>query len=124
MRPSAIAVDFSGSTTPSPERTSSDFEEISYPPSHHHHDEELLPLHYMNEEKARRRVVKGPSSPETYPVEKDFGGQEDDDDDGKDVYSKMRASKNRVGSGRAIQPPLPPPTSIVCVSFNISRNLT
>ncbi|TFK36464.1 glycosyltransferase family 39 protein [Crucibulum laeve] len=114
MKPSAVAIDFGAPDIDSPPRSSFEFEEVPYPPEHSNHwasarQEEELPLHYMSEEKARRRV-RGPG-PGAYELsEKDH--YEDYDDEGKDVYSKARPTKARVGSGRLPQHPLPPPTSI------------
>ena len=118
MRPQGVVLEL-GTPPGSPPRTSSDFEEISYPPSYHStrrstvRQEEELPLHYMNEDKARRRVVRGPGgtiSPvgDTQPYP--------DDDEGKDVLSKARFVKHSVpvGSGRMRHTHPPPATSIVC----------
>lgn len=131
MKPAATVVDF-GTTDPDPSFT--EYEHDSYTDSYtttsHHHwssrdrDEEQLPLYTnaMTEEKARRRV-KGPAhsaggGAEEYdrgPVlEKEAYG-EYYDDEGKDVYNKIRPAAARLGSGRLPQPPLPPPTSLVCV---------
>ena len=74
--PAAIAVDFEREP-----RSSSDYEEIQA---------QELPLHYMNEDKARRRVPKGPSSI-GYPSTDDIAARDAyDDDEGKDVYNKAR----------------------------------
>ncbi|KAI0080531.1 glycosyltransferase family 39 protein [Panus rudis PR-1116 ss-1] len=123
-----VALNF-GSPPGSP-RTSSEFEEVNYP----HHTasnspnsltwtavprQEELPLHYMNEETARRRVrtaaggAAGEGS-ETYHAHDEKAPPQYDpyDDEGKDVYSKMRATKAPAGSGRARRPPPPPPTTI------------
>ena len=117
MRPQGVVLEL-GTPPGSPTRTSSDFEEISYPPSYHStrrptaRQEEELPLHYMTEDKARRRVVRGPGgtvSPmsDTYPYA--------DDDEGKDIMSKARFVKHGVpvGSGRMRHAPPPPAVSIV-----------
>ncbi|KAI0819094.1 glycosyltransferase family 39 protein [Irpex lacteus] len=117
--PDSISLDF-GTPEVSP-RTSSDFEEIPYPQytqaSHQHQTgwaaqprrEEELPLHYMNEETARRRVhaSRGPASTGFYDEK-----QDQYDDDGKDVYAKIKASRIPVSSGRPRRPPAPPATSI------------
>ncbi|CAA7271132.1 unnamed protein product [Cyclocybe aegerita] len=116
MKPSAVAVDF-GSTDPD-----SDFEQVPYPsnyPSNHHNHysrEEELPLHYMSEEKARRRV-KVPAAPagiSGYEPHSEVKGHYGEyyDDEGKDVYNKVRQPTARIGSGRLPQPPQPPPTSL------------
>lgn len=126
MKPPQVAIDF-GTASGTPSRTSSDeFEQVPYPADHHsnwdppaivsstYKTEEELPLHYMNEEKARRRV-KGPGGGGV-----DFvgAGAIDPtmayyDDEGKDVYAKIRPEKGRVSSGRLRRPPPPPPTTIV-----------
>lgn len=85
--PGPVAVDLG---TPSPR---SSFEEINYPttsaPTAWPVQEEL-PLHYMSEDKARRRIrPTGPGGPhihETAPL------LDEDDDGGKEVYGKMRAA--------------------------------
>lgn len=105
-------------------RTSSDFEEVSYPhiatTQHSHnawpaappHYEEELPLHYMSEETARRRVHRAPAAGNgVYPSH--IEGADEYDDEGKDVYAKMRASKMPMSSGRPRRPPPPPATTIV-----------
>jgi len=114
MRPPQVAIDF-GTPPASPNRTSSDdFERVPYPPDHYKSQQpEELPLHYMNEDKARRRgpgvaVKSGPES---------SGHEEYYDDDGKDVYAKMRPTTGRMGSGRLRRLPPPPPTNIVCISI-------
>jgi len=114
MRPSEISLDL-GTPPGSPTRTSSDFEEIPYP-SHHwsaSHREEDLPLHYMNEEKPRRRVPRGPGSAVGH---KGGETEEYELDDRKDVYAKANATNygHPLGSGRVRQYVPPPPTSIVC----------
>ena len=112
MRPPGVVLDIE-TTSGSPPRTSSDFEEISYPLNHWAtaHQEEELPLHYMNEDKARRRITRGPGSAVGH------GGDKYayEDDEGKDVYSKARAGRHGVpaGSGRIRHAPPPPATSIV-----------
>ncbi|KAG6819686.1 hypothetical protein H0H93_009642, partial [Arthromyces matolae] len=117
QRHAKIAIDFGNdadSDTPH-STTSSEFEEIPYPSSTTNNNtnwppaQEELPLHYMNEEKARRRVGKGahddfPAGPR--------GDQDTYNDDGKDVYNKIRSVKNRVGSGRPPPTPSPPATTI------------
>jgi dolichyl-phosphate-mannose-protein mannosyltransferase len=119
--PDSISLNF-GTPEVSP-RTSSEFEEISYPhyttASHQQYPgrgasqrrEEELPLHYMGEETARRRVPA--SRGHGYYDEK----QTEYDDDGKDVYAKIRASKMPVGSGRPRRPPTLPATSIVSALY-------
>jgi dolichyl-phosphate-mannose-protein mannosyltransferase len=114
MRPPAVTLDF-GLPPDSSNRTSSDFEEILHPNNHWSYapPPEELPLHYMNEDKARRRVPRGPGVSPSYGDEKDaVFDYTDSDGEGKDVYNKARAARNRVGSGRVMQHPLPPPTSI------------
>ncbi|KAJ6612240.1 glycosyltransferase family 39 protein [Mycena sp. CBHHK59/15] len=110
MRPTgAVAVDFGPSNPDSPPRTSDDFEQVPYPPSHWSRREEELPLYSMNEDKARRRVPKFAALPSTAG---DHDRNDLYDDEGKDVYSKVRALKSYQGSGRPRYPPAPPPTSI------------
>lgn len=114
MRPAQVAVDLG---VPSSRRSSSDFEDLGYPQQYQSpstygraHREEELPLHYMQEEKARRRVVRAPEADEYYdgePRESYY------DDEGKDVYSKMNAAKTGLGGGRVRQAPLPPPSNLV-----------
>jgi len=132
--PAEVAVDF-GTTDPD---ASFDFEHVPYPTNHHHHwslsnREEELPLHYMSEEKARRRVVKGPTGPAGMGGEDHAHSQKEHygdyyDDQGKDVYNKIRPGNARLGSGRLPQRPLPPPTSLVSrwspvtVSSSLNRN--
>ena len=106
-------------------RSSSDFEEIPHPTSHnaywpqqppaHAAPREQLPLHYMSEEKARRRVVRGPGGDEGEFAATSEKGLDYDafDDEGKDVYSKMKAAKGPISSGRPRRPPPPPPTTLV-----------
>ena len=115
-------------------RSSSDFEEIPHPTQHtaywqaqHPHPpahrdsprEDELPIHYMSEDKARRRVARGPG-PATGPDAAFAGtgaekGLEYDafDHEGKDVYSKMKTARGPISSGRPRRPPPPPPTSVV-----------
>lgn len=130
MKRSDITLNF-GSPPGSP-RTSSDFEEVNYPHSRTDSNspdislswtavprrEEELPLHYMNEESARRRVVRPQGGSGSYAEHYDTpnkheGGYAEYDDGGKDVYSKMKAARGPVGSGRIHRPPPPPPTTIV-----------
>ena len=115
MRPPEVSLDL-GTPPESPTRISSDFEEVPYPPDHWaaSNREEELPLHYMNEEKARRRVVKGPGSAASP------RGQQIDYEDEKDVYAKANAANygHAVGSGRPRHHPPPPPTTIVCLQLN------
>jgi hypothetical protein len=117
MRPPAITVDFG--SLDSDTRSSSEFEEISYPPSYNwspSHLEDELPLHYMTEEKARRRVVRGPGTASSFGSPNDGFGREDYvDDEGKE-YHKPRYVQHRLGSGRLPQPLTPPPTTIVRLS--------
>ena len=94
-----------------------EFEHIPYPSQHWSsvNREEGLPLHYMSEDKTRRRVKA--STVSTYDQqEKEPYYADYYDDEGKDVYSKLRPKSSRLSSGRLPQPPLPPPTSVV--SFN------
>ncbi|OCH88812.1 glycosyltransferase family 39 protein [Obba rivulosa] len=121
MRPPEIALNLGTPPEVSP-RTSSDFEEVQYPAAESlsrtapPRREEELPLHYsyMNEEKARRRVPRGPGAAGTYADPLDDQGMDYGpyDDEGKDVYSKMKANKSALGSGRIRRPPPPPPTSL------------
>lgn len=122
MTPGQLEINFGTPPRPSP-RTSSEFEEISYPfqqPQPHPwttstaQHEETLPLHYMSEDtSARRRIARGPGSSGGF-----MSGDEQEkaagyDDEGKDVYSKQRLATGRVNSGRIHKPYSPPPTSIV-----------
>ncbi|KAG8846408.1 Protein O-mannosyltransferase 2 [Serendipita sp. 411] len=130
--PGPVAVDL-GTSSPR-----SSFEEIQHPsyaahsyvsdhPHNQHHGNpsswssnppiEELPMHYITDEKARRRIIRpvGPgSSPLTSPHEPPpnsihgvlgDGGEEVDDDGGKEVYRKMRAA------AALRQIPHSPPTS-------------
>ncbi|TFK19151.1 dolichyl-phosphate-mannose-protein mannosyltransferase [Coprinopsis marcescibilis] len=127
MQPSAIAVDIDSSDA------ASDFEEVPYPAEYYsnttrqaYRAEEELPLHYMSEEKARRRVVqRGGGHGEDGPYEGSgaHGGggvaekealfeYQEYDDAGKDVYNKVRTIQPRIASGRLPAQPLPPPTSV------------
>ncbi|KAG1782405.1 glycosyltransferase family 39 protein [Suillus placidus] len=128
MRPPQVQIDF-GTPPGTPPRTSSDFEEIPYPATHPSYNktaqsykhEELLPLHHMNEDTStRRRVARGPGSSGGFMSGDEHESEMHYDDDGKDVYSKLRPTRSRVGSGRVHRPPPPPPTSI---SEFISQNL-
>ena len=109
MRPSQVALNL-GTPPGSPTRTSSDFEELSYPSSSHWSSQhEELPMHYLSEDTARRRV-KGAAegnSPEETKVEPEYN------DEGKDVYNKMRVVKGPTLGGRPQKPPPPPATSLV-----------
>lgn len=119
MRPPAITVDFGASESDTQTRSSSEFEEIPYPSNHNwsaSQNEDELPLHYMTEEKARRRVVRGSGSASVFGQANDGFGYADYDDEGKDVYNKHRHVQNRIGSGRLPQPLVPPPTTIVRLS--------
>lgn len=79
-------------------------------------------MHYMSEETARRRVLRGPSGngPQAEPSqvvsEKEY---EIYDDEGKDVYAKMKDMRSPLGSGRLRRPPPPPPTTVVRVSSRL-----
>jgi dolichyl-phosphate-mannose-protein mannosyltransferase len=125
-RSDSISLNF-GTPEVSP-RTSSEFEEIHYP--HYNttttaahgsgwpvppREQEELPLHYMGEETARRRVRVTPGGNGVYDTHAE--AQEEYDDEGKDVYTKMRASKVPVSSGRPRRPPPPPATTIVRILF-------
>ena len=91
-----------------------EFEHNPYPNQHWSsvNQDEGLPLHYMSEDKTRRRVKASTVSvydqQEKEPYYADYY-----DDEGKDVYSKLRPKSSRLTSGRLPQPPLPPPTSVV-----------
>lgn len=121
MRPAAVAVDFDSDSAP---RTSSDFEDIPYPNTYRttNRQQEELPLHYMSEEKARRRVVKGPSTSGDYDNAPERERLEDVyDDESKGVYNKIRPVQSHIWSGRVRQAPPPPPTSIVRPRFRLAR---
>ncbi len=136
-RPSEIALNFGTPPGGNSPRTSSDFEEISYPslstsPNIQHNHitntwstrQEELPLHHMNEDTARRRFAGRPP-----PLNGTSVGEEEEysekyegygrpaapayDDGGKDVYNKIHAAKSPLGSGKLRRPPPPPPTTIV-----------
>ncbi|KZT23996.1 glycosyltransferase family 39 protein [Neolentinus lepideus HHB14362 ss-1] len=87
----------------------SDFEEVPYPTHTTNSwtvNQEELPLHYMTEEKARRRVPKAPAG----------NGLHDDkaeafDDGGRDAYNKIGSVKGNMGGGRLRRPPPPPPAT-------------
>lgn len=133
MRPPQVTVNFGTPPEGSTPRTSSEFEEVQYPTadtanwtSVSRSREEELPLHYMNEDKARRRVPRGPGSNGTFASLGDGPEVEYDDydDGGKEVYSKMKATaRSTLGSGRIRRPPPPPPTSIVRHDFSSTFNL-
>lgn len=129
MRPAQVAVDLGA---PLSRRSSSDFEDLGYPSQYHTrspyssaHPDEELPSHYMQEETTRRRVPSGTGRAH------DAGGYYDDgdrvesyyDDEGKDVYSKMNASKTGLGGGRVRRPAAPPPSNLVRYPFAIARAL-
>lgn len=69
----------------------------------------------MQEEKARRRVVRGPGPGGLgdIPMSEKEHYDNYDDDEGKDVYNKSRQIQGRLASGRLPQYPQPPPTTIV-----------
>ncbi|TFY64691.1 hypothetical protein EVJ58_g2453 [Rhodofomes roseus] len=127
MRPSQVVIHVGTPPERSP-RSSSDFEEIQYPinqsPSWATRSarEEELPLHYMSEETARRRVLRGPSGNGVHhePSQTSEKEYEIYDDEGKDVYAKMKDMRSPLGSGRLRRPPPPPPTT---VSEFIQQNL-
>ncbi|KAF9001718.1 dolichyl-phosphate-mannose-protein mannosyltransferase [Cyathus striatus] len=132
MKPSAVSIDFGApDIDTSSESFVSDFEDVPAPPTYPPHGErgeywsaqqqqqreEELPLPLFNssmqEDKARRRVRVGAGGGVL--EERDDGvysGLEVYDGEGKDVYSKTRPVKPRVGSGRLPQPHQPPPTSL------------
>ena len=107
--------------------------EFEHNPYHSHHRssvnrEEGLPLHYMSEDKTRRRVKATTVSVFDQQEKESYYGDYYDDE-GKDVYSKLRPKSSRLSSGRLPQLPLPPPTSIVSsitflsVVADLKRNL-
>ena len=128
MRPSGqVALDL-GPPYEDGARSDSDFEEIphpanhngywtQHPPAHAPPREEELPLHYMNQENARRRVTRGPGGNDGGGLsqfsEKEGLDYYANDDEGKDVYSKMKAARGPISSGRPRRPPPPPPTTVV-----------
>lgn len=118
MKPAQVTVNV-GTPPGSPERTSSEFEEVNYPPpdwaSTPHHDE--LPLHYMTEDKARRRVAKGPGGREVGRGAGEWDSDEKYSDDGKGMYSKSKMLNPSLGTGRQRQVHQPPPTTIVSSFF-------
>lgn len=128
MKTPQVEINFGTPPGRSP-RTSSDFEEISYPFQHTQphpwtipttQHEETLPLHHMAEDtSARRRIARGPGSSGGF-----MSGDEQEesryDDEGKDVYSKQRLATGRVASGRIHKPYSPPPTSIVRPPMGLS----
>ncbi|KAJ2933739.1 hypothetical protein H1R20_g3356, partial [Candolleomyces eurysporus] len=118
-RPPAVAIDFGSPESDIQSTSSLEFEHVGHPDHyhqhHHHRAEETLPLHYMSEEKARRRVRVGGAGGGT---DADFNEKEqfeyqEYDDAGKDVYNKPRPyNGTRISSGRLPAHPLPPPASI------------
>jgi len=123
MKPPQIAITVD-SPPVTPPRVSSDFEEIDYPTITSNNwqqsrREEELPLHYMTEDTARRRVVRGPVPEQAGGFgrrEKSWGSN----DEGKDVYSKIGQPK--FGSGRPVRrAPPPPPTTFVCCELFLFR---
>jgi hypothetical protein len=94
--------------TPISPRTSSEFEEVTYPTYTDHHSTEELPLHYM-EDKARRRI-KGPSGSGIPDQDQNTPGYQDED--GKDVYGKLRPPRQTYYKNYP-----PPPTNIVSASY-------
>ena len=131
MKPHQVVIDFGTPALPSRDSSSDDFETISYPSdssdwnpppilSSYNRPEEL-PLHYMSEDKARRRVVgRGGGGEYADAGSMDHGGDYYDDE-AKDIYSKM-PDRGRIGSGRLRRAPPPPPTSIVRVHCCFLRN--
>lgn len=122
MKPPQVEINF-GTPPDTPPRTSSDFEEISYPfPQTQPHSwatsttqhQETLPLHYMAEDtSARRRIARGPGGGGGFVPGDDVDKEMRDDDEGKDVYAKQRVVTGRISTGRIHKPYSPPPTSIV-----------
>lgn len=109
MRPSQLALNL-GTPPGSPTRTSSDFEEVSYPSSHwSSHNEEELPMHYLSEDTARRRG-KGAAAGNSVDEAK---AEPDYNDEGKDVYNKIRVVRGPTLGGRPQKPPSPPASSLV-----------
>ncbi|KJA15827.1 glycosyltransferase family 39 protein [Hypholoma sublateritium FD-334 SS-4] len=87
----AIAVDFG--TDPEFE-----FEEVQYSNHFWSPNREELPLHYMSEEKARRRVKAGPTIEEYEHIEiEHYTGREYYDDSGKDLYGKHLEDEAHCG---------------------------
>ncbi|RXW18469.1 hypothetical protein EST38_g7382 [Candolleomyces aberdarensis] len=118
-RPPAVAIDFGSPDSDIQSTSSLEFEHVGHPDHYHQHHrrtEETLPLHYMSEEKARRRVrvggAGGGGTDADFNEKEQFEYQEYDDA-GKDVYNKPRPyNGTRISSGRLPAHPLPPPTSI------------
>ena len=106
-----------GTTDPD---TPLEFEDTQY--LNHHwqpvNPEEELPLHYMSEEKARRRIKASTGSILGEQEKEHYGDYYDDQ--GKDVYNKIRPKSSR-SSGRPPPPLLPPPTSIVSSSVFLTE---
>lgn len=128
-RPPAVAIDFGSPESDIQSTSSLEFEHVGYPDQYHHQHhraEETLPLHYMSEEKARRRVRPGGAGGG---LDADFNEKEqfeyqEYDDAGKDVYNKPRPYNGaRISSGRLPAQPFPPPTSIVSVTIIILLDL-
>lgn len=112
MRPSQLALNL-GTPPGSPTRTSSDFEEVSYPSSHwSSHNEAELPMHYLSEDTARRR---GKSAAVGNSVD-EAKAEPDYSDEGKDVYNKVRVVRGPTLGGRPQRPPPPPASSLVSAS--------
>ncbi|PBK78874.1 glycosyltransferase family 39 protein [Armillaria solidipes] len=104
----SVAVNFSASD---PDSSSSDFEEVQYPPNNWAQANEQLPLYHM-EEKARRRTKAGGPSFEDDGYEVAQKTDYAYNDEGKDGHNKMRSSRSGMGGGRPRTAPPPPPTSI------------
>lgn len=116
-KPTEIALELG--TPPGSRRTSEEFEQVSYPanstfndtlwgPSHRHVIEEELPLHYMNDERARRRVKGGAGS------SREDGEQqyEAEYDEKASFHDKARVvSIPRIARNMRRNPP--PPTNLV-----------
>ena len=123
-KPSEIALEL-GSPPGSPSRISEEFEQVPYPINTTSVDttsywgpprnvvEEELPLHYMNEDKARRRVRPGAGSSQ------EGGGRHFDadyNDDGKELYHDKLRPANIPRIGRSIRR-APPPTNLVSIAL-------
>ncbi|KDQ61319.1 glycosyltransferase family 39 protein [Jaapia argillacea MUCL 33604] len=146
MRPAQVAINIGppSDDNSSSQRTSSDesFEQVHYPtafatttansghwgPTSSHLHVEELPLHYMSEDKARRRVLKGPGGVgEEYEGDGGVGVVAPEKtswyhDDGKDVYAKAAAGRPGMHMGPARYRRAPPPPPATFKEF-IQQNL-
>lgn len=109
----SVTLEMGESSTPP---LSEDFEEINYPHARPHepptYQTEELPLYHINEDKARRRVVRGHGTGDQT-AEPLLRGGPYAPDDKSDVYAKLRQQRPRHSTGWSRL--TPPPASIVRV---------